>query len=613
VDSVAERLGAESPPLPLHRRSDHRPEIASRWLAEGLALVASPVVAFFVLRMRSMAPVQTPDPGLHTVFIVDPRDVFFRYSQAYAATARMREGARVGFLVPARISYLLFGGVGGFFALRFVLALVAIIPLYLLLRRLYGRLAGAAGALVVLSSPVVITAWGTDYPDSAVVSYLIGALACLAMPSSSRGRRGWLALGGGLLVMATWSHGMGALLTIVTLACYLAVRLWKDRPQLLGDLALLGGMAVVGTLGLMVLSKLLLGQGDFIVPTIDSLRYLSQPSQEVIWHSTNWRWAPYVAYILVPPAVVAAFLAAFAGRLRKLETPQLLVGLACAAQLVVCVYLQFFGKLQTLEYHFFSSPLWAAVLVAFSVIVGEIVWRSLDNRYARAIPLVLLLAVPIGYASDHSRVPTFGWAPWGFLLAGLVVVSIGVARLTSGLALRPLAWGGAAAGILGAAVCVLLLTVAQMPGHTLLKGEAFDPPPVYSSALGGNGTGYVDEYRVSVELPAWVGNATQRGEQLLQWSPWNLTGPVLEPLSIYHAAFNMLPDSPPDLTVANRQMLDQRRPAELLLIGASGDFFSAAFAALAPYGAQVMRSAVLSSGSYSLHVELLSLDRYPPA
>lgn len=583
------------------------------WL-EALGLALSPAVVALVLRLRLMAPSDLPDPALHTIYIVDPRDVFTRYAAVYAATARLRESARVGFLVPARLDYLAFGAVHGFFVTRYVLALVAVGPVYLLLRRLYGPPAGVAGVVVVLSSPVIVTAWGTDYPDSAVVSYAAGALACLAMPCSLRWRRAWLAAAGVLLVMAVWSHGVAVPLVGATLVGYAGVRLVRGRAGLLGDLALLAGIAVAVTGLLVVASALLIGHADFIGMTWQAYRYLSQSSQVAVWHSANWRWATYVAYLLVPPAVLGAFAVAVARRGRAVSTPVLLVGVVAAVQLVVYVWLQFVGTVQILEEHYFSSTLWAGVCLVFAITVAELARPLSDRRLVRWLPAAVLLAVPLGYEAG-PHVPSFGWVPSGVLLAATVVAAAVAAR-GCGRIRRPLAAATATGLALTAfAGAALVLIVAPIPHHPRLPdtvNAVTDPPPAYSSALGGSGAAYIDSYRIAAALPLFVGPAAYPGEQILTWCPVSRSGPkpYTELAGMYHSWFNNLPSGPPDLTVLDRHMLRRRRPAELLLFDYSAASFPTALRRLASFQPALARAGELRAGDLVLHVWLIRLGIY---
>ena len=591
----------------------------SRWVAwlEALAVALSPAAAALVLRLRLMAPSVLPDPALHTMYIIHPRDVFTRYAAALGPTARLREGARVGFLVPARLDYLAFGPVPGFFVTRYLFALIAVGPVYLLLRRLYGPPAGVVGILVVLSSPVIVTAWGTDYPDCAVVSYVAGAVACLAMPCASRWRRAWLAAAGVLLVLAVWSHGVAVPLVGATLAGYLAVRLVRDRARLAGDLALLAAVAVVVTGLLAVAAVVLLGHANFIGLTWQALRYLSQPSQTAQWHSANWRWALYVTYLLVPPAVLGAFAVAVSRRGRGVPTPVLLVGVVLAVQMLVYFLLQFVGTVQTLEQHYLSSTLWSGVCLASAITIAELA-RPLSGRpFARWLPVAVLLVVPLGYEA-YPHVPSFGWLPFGAILAaGVIVAAVvasGAARLRHPLAAAT-AIGLALAAFAGAA---LVLTVAPIPVRPQLPNThpGSDPPPAYSTALGGSGTIYIDGYRIATALPAFVGPATYRGEQLLIW---RLTPGRSEYLTyavgMYHDGYNKLQSSSPNLTQADRQKLTSRQPAELLLVGQSAASFPAALHHLSAFRPALLRAGALRAGPLVLHVWLIRLGAYyhPPA
>jgi Dolichyl-phosphate-mannose-protein mannosyltransferase len=619
MDSVADHPARSAVTVPepgVSRRPGSARRAWAGWL-EALGVALSPAIAALVLRLRLMAPSALADPAMHTIYIIDPHDVFKRYAAVYASTARLREAGRVGFLIPARLSYEAFGAVPGFFVFRYVLALIAVGPVYLLLRRLYGRAAGVVGILAVMSSPVVVTAWGTDYPDGAALSYALGAMACLSMPCSQRRRRAWLAVAGVLFGLAVWSHGVAVPLVGATLVGYVGVRLMRDRAGLLVDLALLAGAVVVVTGLLLPASAAVMGYSDFISLTWQGFRYLSQPSQVATWHSASWRWAPYVAYLLVPPAVLGGFAVAVIRRGRAVPTPVVLVGVMAAVQLAAYALLQFVGSLQTLEQYFFSSTLWSGVCLALAIAVAELARPLWDRPLARWLPAAVLLAVPLGYEAG-PRVPPFGWVPFGAVLAAAAIIAAAAARGGAEFR-RPLA----AAATVGLALAVfagatLVLTVAPIPNHPVLPGtlpENIDTSPPYAAALGGSGTIYIDLYRIATALPAFVGPAAYRHEQLFMWWPRLANASYVEDSGMYHDGFNSLDSQPPNLTRQDIQLLRSRCPAELLLYADSAASFPLALARLAAFRPTLMRTTDLRAGPVSLHAWLIRLGvcYHPPA
>ena len=395
------------------------------------------------------------------------------------------------------------------------------------------------------------------------------------------------------------------------MVAYLAVRLMRDRAGLPGDLVLLAGVAAAVTVVLIAASAVLIGHANFIATTWQAYRYLSQPSQVTQWHSANWRWAPYVAYLLVPPAVLGGFAVAVARRGCAVATPVLMIGAMFAVQLVVYVGLQFFGTVQTLEEHYFSSTLWAVVCLAFAITVAELARPLSDRPIARWLPAAVLLAVPLCYEAD-PHVPPFGWAPAGAILAAAVIASAAAARCC-GRIRSPLATAvGLGAALVAFAGASLVLTVAPIPAHPALPDTAFDPPPAYASALGGGWATYLDSYRIAAALPLFAGPAAYSGEQILTWWPISdgSPSPFTEYAGMYHGKFNTLPSNPPDLTAADRAMLRARRPAELLLYDTSAASFPAALRNLGHFQPTLVRATVLRSGALVLHVWLVRLGRY---
>ena len=434
------------------------------------------------------------------------------------------------------------------------------------------------------------------------------------MPPRRRGRLPWIVAAGVLLTLGCWSHGMGVVLAVTTVAVYLLVRARRERQQLLRDTAVLAAVAVGVTGVLMVASGVVLGQYDFILPTLHAETFLNSPPQVKLWHSSNWHWATYVAYLLVPPSVVLAFALSFWRRLRDIPTALLFVGLTCAGQLGVFSFLQFGYHVQALEMHYFSSTIWGTVCLALAVAVAEISSGLSKRPLLRWLPAVLLVAVPLAYEAD-PHVPAFGWWPAGAVLAAVPVLATGMMRLGKdnelGTLARRIGLGlGVGVCVVAMAGALLVLTVAPRPKMPHLTGLALagpDPEPAYASALGGNAAGLLDWYQVSAKLPSFVGDPTYKGEQLLMWAPSTQLGALMEAIGMFHAGYDLMPTGLPDLTVADTAKLDRRRPAELLLMSTTGAELERAFLNLEPFRPVIVRTGVIRDGTAVLHAWLLDL------
>jgi hypothetical protein len=364
---------------------------------------------------------------------------------------------------------------------------------------------------------------------------------------------------------------------------------------------------------LIVASGIEIGQYNFITPTWNAYRFLSEPSQVAFWHAKGWRWVNYLPYLLVPPAVSIAWFVVFGRRLRAIPTPALIVGLTCAAQTLVFAYLQFFGNVETLEEHYFSSTLWASVCLTLAFVLCEVA-RPLfaGGLVARWAPAVLVLAVPLVYEAA-PREPAYRWVASGLALALVLLLGATVARLGTRLGgSRAIVTASAVLGIVLMAGSSLYLSADPVLGDPYLN-RAKDPAPAYSAALGSGSGNAIDIYRISARLPGFVGNATYKGEQLLMWWP-PLEVPVLNgPTGMYHFTFNTLPSTPPDLTGDDIGMLESRRPAELLLLNTTGAGAASSIKALSRFDPVLLRSTVLRSGDVAVYVWLLNLKEFGPA
>jgi len=222
-----------------------------------------------------------------------------------------------------------------------------------------------------------------------------------------------------------------------------------------------------------------------------------------------------VAYLLVPPAVIVMFVVTFARRLRSIPTPQLLVGLMCAAGFAVFAYLQF-GYTSVPRDVLLLLDSMGRNLFTLAVILAELcrssqssVWLDGCRPWSCCRPLCYevypqcclrwLRRAALGGVPSSQRSTE---------VHGRERPRRSDLRVASGTAVPSHRWS------------LLVLTVAPSPVHR--RSVVWPTRPTRrrrTRQLSWQRSLLIDWYQVSAELPSFVGNATYRGEQLLMWWP----------------------------------------------------------------------------------------------
>ncbi len=265
------------------------------WL-EIVGLLGLPLVLYVLLEVEPFFLQNGIDPFIYVGYIENQADLIDRFGYTYFSV-------RFGLILPARLATSLFGPVLGHFMLRYALALVAAVPVFLLGRRHGSRAAGWCGAVLCLSSPIFLRALMTAYADTTGLPCLVGGFACMLMPSRHRVR--WAGLAGGLFGIAI--HSNPFLISVITVACVarMALQLVRgERSALLDYLWAVGGVLAVTILG-SAYYWIAFGDPNIFGPSIDALRTYSGELAR-FFRSPTHDWLGFSPHLYMPLVVGSA-------------------------------------------------------------------------------------------------------------------------------------------------------------------------------------------------------------------------------------------------------------------------------------------------------------------
>lgn len=548
-----------------------------------MLLLAAPVIAFWLMHFAPISQNGWTDAYVYTGYIHNFVDLFDRYGTTYY-------GVRFGMIMPAQIATALFGPVGGYFALRYVLVLITGIPFYALVKQRYG-LAVAVSALALLeTSPFLARSVLWDYTDASGVAFLFAAI-CLF--SIEHRRRLLLDACAGVCAGLSLHSNVFALAPLgIYLGAYAVAWVWLGRGVLSGVRRLATLAAGVAAMTLVGVSYYWwrVGRADIFSVTIEAALGLAG------WTMAQWRlpgvgwiarlWAP-----LLPVALAVPMTFAWSWRRTAHESIVWLGLIGTATFYVVSQFLLQGNFLQPSYYFSYTIP------IVFLAMASVIAWLSAGEGRARWAGGVLLLAavIPWVLVSFDLRflVPAaFAWHATVLVTAlALCVVVARSRRPTTVLA------AGAALGF------AFFSSIAHAPYTSTVQSRLTSTRPLE-----------LDVYRVALQFMRHMPVLAAEPGGILFWYR-DLGGESLQSIqSTYLWAYSRLQGHDQDRGMPYLGAVEINRivnPAVkwLALLAEREDELADGRSALVAAGVSgaIVSHRTLTSGDYTMHLELLRL------
>jgi hypothetical protein len=508
-------IEVEHPPagdLDVARRQSRAGRVRNRLAVELAAVVISPFALFTMLRAEPFSRQNGIDPFIYLGYSFDQKNLFARYGPTYY-------GVRFGLLFPIKITTRLFGTVGGYYVLRYALALLAAGTVYAALRRTHGRGTAALGGVLLLTSPMFLRALMTAYSDTTGVPYLTASLALVVLTVGmppSRARTVALGAVGLLVALAAHSNPVNVAVGGIVVFCATAVELPRRRWRTAGDLAALALPAVLVTAAAAGYYEWRFGTGNIAKPSIDAIHAYSGANGESFLAPTNdWLW--YRFHLYIAPLTLASWVILRARHRRDVTSGELVVMGSLVLTYALLVVQQFGMRNASLEVYFYTSSLTGPMVLALVFTIAAALRRNPAREQITAALAALAVLLPL---VRNIAWPDFefDFGPWVPLL---VLLCLGAVTLVAvrgpGLAAAPTTFAATAAVALVVVNTAFLFGAPRNP--PLTDGQTFRFDPHFESALGNPDYSGLDWYKLTHDLVRQTPDLASDEGTVLFWYP----------------------------------------------------------------------------------------------